>query len=1839
MDWNGANAHYAAALDWWAHSSDLETARTRYLAIVWKAALPEWRQQAWGNSYFPIYLSTEVFANAVAIARTPDEVARARFLLARAWMNRSHDRRAGQRVEEELAAILALGKQSEWYDDALFSLATWCETRGTWERDENGRESTRPDYARALETYRRLTSEFRKGESRYWDECQGHVRQITQPTLDVRVDRFFLPGSEVQYTLSWRNQERVDLELVPVDLVHELVMNEGNSLEWLEKQPLTRAPVSKWTHDAAAGEGRRPHEPGQETLVLAKKPETGAYVLRARGGGIETRALLLVSDAAVSVKVSGSQLLAWGTDARTGAPLAQADLRLWQRWYDGSWRRAEATGTTGADGVALFELSGSGKGGQYYVALAQGARASFAQGWIPGIGDPSREWRLYAYADRSAYRPGDAVHWKVWARTRFAKAYATPAGETLEWEVRDPQNTVVQSGEGALNAFGAAWDTLETTATMTLGEYQVVFRRKGKAEVLGSCTLFRLEEYKLPEYEVRVLPPLDADGRAKLFRLGDRVEVEVEATYYYGAPVAGASVEVFVHQRPRYRPIPMRHEYPWYYEDRGGRSFWGGPGQQILHETRTSGPDGKVAIAFETPPGVQGEFEFTVQARVVDASRREISGTGSVVVAAEGYRVEVEVDHAIHRPGAKVAVELRALDPNGNPVADQGQVTVTRDRWVEVWRDPTGREVFGDELERLRSSSTFPAPGWGLSRNGYERETITRVDLATGEDGTARFEFAPPREGYYRIAWDSTDQWDGPIHAEGFVYVADERTRQLGYLPGGIEILVDRDTLEVGKEASILLLAPQSGRWVLFTVEGEELTHHEVVHLEGQVKLMKLAVTADHVPNVFLGAVATWDGVGYEAHAELVVPPVKEFLSVTVQPDEPEHEPGSEGRLTIEVRDHQGAPVAGELSIALIDEAVAYIQGDYALDPRQFFYGEKRPLLVQTGGSFRHGTYADLRRKEGNELRDVRLGQAVEESEPMADGFFLGMGGRQSRGAGSGPMSKAVALESRALAADAPGFGGPSGPGGTPQEDAPVVRVRSDFRATALWLPDVKTDAEGRASVPVRFPDSTTRWQATARACDAGTRIGQGTAGVRTRLPLIARLQTPRFLTVGDEATLSGNLNNNTGEDLSVQVALTVQGLEVVGLVVDGKVVKGELGPVQVPADGQTRVDWRVLAREPGTATCKLAVLAGEVGDAVERTLPVHAHGIEAYLDLAGKLDPGTEAIELALVLPAERRPGSTRARVSVAPSLAVTMLDALPYLIDYPYGCVEQTLSRFLPAVVVARTLREQGLSPEDAMTRVFGGIERDSAAKTHPKGAKSLDRLTEITSAGLERLYDFQHADGGWAWWKEGDSNPFMTAYVLWGLSLASEAGLDVRGGVRENAARWLAAELVEAETQPDLQAWLLHALAVDGGAGRDADARRFQAKAFENLWARRDALNAYGRALLCLAAVAMERPAEARTLADNLRNGAIHDATPDTSVLQVGSHQPYTIPTVHWGRDGIWYRWSDGGVESTAFVLRALVAVDPKDALVAPAMNWLVKNRRGAQWSNTRDTAISVLALNDYLRASGELGQAVEYQLEVNGTRVASVRLEKEQLLASPGVFELDPTLLVDGANVVRLTRKDGAGPLYFAVRAAFFSLEEPIPPRGSELFVRRDCYRLAARETLLAGTVYERVPLADGDALESGERVEVVLTVEAKNDLEYLVFEDLKPAGLEAVQVRSGEPISAQELKRDEAARRFAPVPDGAAQDRRRRGTARDVAVEARVGEGYTGRTRHAHQELRDRQVAFFLEALPQGTWELRYELRAEVPGRFHGLPTLGHAMYVPEIHANGAELRLEVRDPQ
>jgi hypothetical protein len=269
----------------------------------------------------------------------------------------------------------------------------------------------------------------------------------------------------------------------------------------------------------------------------------------------------------------------------------------------------------------------------------------------------------------------------------------------------------------------------------------------------------------------------------------------------------------------------------------------------------------------------------------------------------------------------------------------------------------------------------------------------------------------------------------------------------------------------------------------------------------------------------------------------------------------------------------------------------------------------------------------------------------------------------------------------------------------------------------------------------------------------------------------------------------------------------------------------------------------------------------------------------------------------------------------------------------------------------------------------------------------------------------------------------------------------------------------------------------------------------------------------------------------------------------------------------------------------------------------VKYLLNNRKHATyWSSTRDTAVCVEAFADYIRASGEAQPDMTVEVWLDGQKQKEVEITGENLFTYDNKFVLAGADVKDGRHELEI-RRSGKGPVYFNTYLTNFTLEDPIEKAGLEVKVTRQFYKLVPvdKEIKVAGSrgqaldqkveKYERVPLNSGDVLTSGDLVEVELSIESKNDYEYVIFEDMKAAGLEAVEVRSG----------------------------------------------YTNDGLHAYTEFRDERVVFFIRALARGNHSVSYRLRAEIPGKFSALPARASAMYAPELKGNSDEMKIGVKD--
>ncbi|MBO0721455.1 MAG: alpha-2-macroglobulin, partial [Blastocatellia bacterium] len=486
-DWNRAFTHYQQALDWWAGTKDLELGTTRYLKIVWKMAHPHGGNHYYRYGDYGTYLPLEILDNALKISRSETDRAHAHYLIAKTLRNLGGDFRLQQRVPEEFEAALAIGKTSEWYDDALYHYALWMEQVGRYIQDDRGNTRTDQDYVKALGLFRRLITEYKKGETPYYDEATHQIENITKPAVNVSASNVFLPDSEVQFQLSWRNTKKVGLALYPVNLTRDfrLTAKPSGAGTWSQIDISGIKALKTWDKEI---NDKGDYRPGDEMIVLDRKLPVGAYLIEAKIGGLIARDLLLVTDAALVVKASGKQAIAYFCNALSGAPLANAGVKLAEHYYNGKeyfWR--ESTKFTDREGMASFDLIDSSNNIQLIAVAESDNRQAFSNGSSYGNYREQQPWSIYAYTDRPAYRPNEVAHWKFTARKYQGSVYSTPAQQTIEFSIFDPRGTTVKEGKVELNAFGSAWGEMELTESMPLGQYQIDFYDVGRKRSIGNA--------------------------------------------------------------------------------------------------------------------------------------------------------------------------------------------------------------------------------------------------------------------------------------------------------------------------------------------------------------------------------------------------------------------------------------------------------------------------------------------------------------------------------------------------------------------------------------------------------------------------------------------------------------------------------------------------------------------------------------------------------------------------------------------------------------------------------------------------------------------------------------------------------------------------------------------------------------------------------------------------------------------------------------------------------------------------------------------------------------------------------------------------------------------------------------------------------------------------------------------------------------------------------------------------------------------------------------------------------------------------------------------------------
>jgi alpha-2-macroglobulin len=829
-----------------------------------------------------------------------------------------------------------------------------------------------------------------------------------------------------------------------------------------------------------------------------------------------------------------------------------------------------------------------------------------------------------------------------------------------------------------------------------------------------------------------------------------------------------------------------------------------------------------------------------------------------------------------------------------------------------------------------------------------------------------------------------------------------------------LQVKLDQRTYKPGQTATALIGSPKAGTPVLVTLEREGVMSAKLVRSSGSAIRYSFPISKEMAPNVFLSAVMLQGESVYERTVTVRVPDAKKKLEVSVKADKAKYKPGETGRLEVSVTDSSGKGTAGEVGLGVVDEAIYLVQPDRTTNITSFFHGSRGNAVGTSNSLYFNFESVNALAAPRPALTRAAFAQAKEDTAKKAD--------------------------------------------------APENKPRQDFKDTIVWLPYLVTDANGKATVDVKFPDNLTTWRATARALDANGRAGQGVGKTLVTKDVIARISKPPYLVRGDTSTISAIVNNTLETSVKGSLNVEFDGLTSIAKKALSQTSTGLESALEIAAKGRVRTDYPVLAERTGTASITASVTTGGGQDALKLPLEVLPRGYRENIGWAGDAQSGTKEFKIGTDANLE----TAKLQVFVTPSLTSAVAPALEYLIGYPYGCTEQTMSRFLPALLAKQTLGSNGLS--QALTA----------------------QLPEIMQIGLKRLETFQHEDGGWGFWQYDESTLEMTAYVLRGLVRAKSLGQSVRNDSLDRAVKYLRANARNDKQTTSDRAAAYRAL---------AEAKRADLEGMGKL-ARRSELVPDALANLALAYAKSSTGKTAQDLIDRLK-----------------AKRKETDRGVHWenpraNNDYDWWDyWSDNPIQTTAHALEAITRVEGANALTAKVSSWLLAQRKGRQWVSTQDTASVIeAALSQPKPANVKL----EGSIQVNGEEVESL----DENTPVNGI-EIPVESLQAGTNTLEVV--SNMPTLTYSAQLETTREPEILGASGSDLQVTRKFDKLESRwDEANKRYRYERIPLSRQGKLEPvtvGDLVLVTIQVKAKHPMRYVMVSDPLPAGLRPLDERT------------------------------------------------------------------------------------------------------------------------
>jgi len=1475
--------------------------------------------------------------------------------------------------------------------------------------------------------------------------------------------------------------------------------------------------------------------------------------------------------------------------------------------------------------------------------------------------------RAYFFTDRAIYRPGQTLFFK----TITIKSKDSQHGslyfqkEKMVVYLKDDNSQIIDSIYCQQNDYGSIAGKFQLPSSGLTGQFSINLKN------IEGYASFSVEEYKRPNFSISLVAPSIS------YRLYDTIKIKGSATAFSGNTLDNAFVNYTIIRRSNY-------ENRW---ENFGDYYEQDKNSLIQSGEAITDANGKFQIQFLATPdssiplNKKNTFDYTIEVNLTDKGGETRNENIQVTV---GYQ---SVNLSINAPEIALANDWESFEINTNNYARIHQAAkvgikiyplITPERII---RNSYWKTADQFVLSRKEYETYFPFDDYAndLKKENWKlSEPIINAFFNT--DSSTIFHL--PKQlplGYYKIVTTTDDKSGTPIKEEQFIQLFDKH--QLAYPQTNFSCVLKNTVAPNGQAEFLTGNAYNKVHVFQQTIRGnggEGFLYEKPIQFSRTKGIERIVFTpketdrggaAIHEIFVKHGRVCTNE-------YQITVPWSNKELQINYATYRNKTEPGNKEKWTMTVKDNTGGKAAAEIVSTLYDASLDQFKTHEFSRPaiwnQKYFYTswqsglafhvtQSRSIILNNEHENYSVHYDHLHNLDNSNVPVKRssfagsiaslsvndlLANPVSSSNIMIRGSASSSNGNNPLYIVDGvpienfkPNINAGDIASMEIPKDASStsiYGSRAANGviiittkaAMAAQKTPMV-IRKNFNETAFFVPQLHADTSGNYTISFTMPDALTKWKWLSFAHTKDLQFGVQSANIVSQKTMMVQTNAPRFLREGDKLEFTSTISNLSDKELSGEVSLALvdatSNTAVDGwfqnsfpkqyFTVSAKQSTLIKFPLTIPYNYNKPLIWKVMAT------------AGNFSDGEEKTIPIISNR-QLVTETMPILLRGDTTINLPFTKLLNQNNGSKTlsnesVTVEYTPNPVWTALQALPYLMEYPYECAEQTFNRFFGNVLASNLVNKH-----PAIKKVFAKWANDSsvlqsnlykneelkqtllaetpwvlAAQSETQQQKNIALLFDAVKMGnatnqaLEKLIQMQDAEGWLPWFKGGRQDGYITNYILIGLGKLNQGGMltaaqktklqaFIKKGVEylDNQQVSSYNRIIElykkdfnskqtiSNTEIEylyMRSFWLSEIPLPANATTAYNYFYGQAKQY---WVK---FNFYNQSLLGLA-----------LLRNNELNFVEKIILPSITQNAIRNNNG-----VYW-KEKYTRNWYESLVEFQTAMIDFIAATNkqlkqPSLAVMLDEMKtWLILQKQTNNWQTTLATSAACYVL---LNSEELINQNKKVKINLGATTINTSnateglgyikqRINGDKVNASMGNI----SVTTSSDNAIKQNKSISYGAVYWQ----YFEDMDKISKVDGPLSVSK---KLFIEKTSSTGKVL--TPLNDGDALAIGDKVVTRLVLKANRDMDYIHLKDTRAASLEPENVLS--------------------------------------SYKWQDGLGY-------YEATKDASTNFFISHISSGTYIFDYACYVTHKGSFSSGVASIQCMYAPSFTAHSEGVKVKVR---